>query len=127
MSEDLSGFWAGRYIYPGSFPPPVDFDLELIHSGDTLSGHITEPNTFIEGEGALAVAVISGTLSGQSVKFVKTYRGAHDVAYQGVLNGDRTHIEGTWSVGWYSGKFILQRETGRTKKALREAELEKQN
>lgn len=110
--KDLSGFWAGQYFY-GDSRPPVDFDIELTHIASKLSGIITEPNSFEPTGGALLSADITGSLAGSVVKFIKSYKGGHDVRYVGQLSPEGDVITGDWTIISYGGSFTMRRDLGR--------------
>ena len=130
---DLSGFWYGRYAYDKSWSKAVRFDAELTDAGGSISGIITEPNTFDKNAGALLSATFSGFISGSQISFEKTYVGEgdaqHKIAYVGQLNANKTLITGHWRIGKFKGPFDMRREgpvvgvKATTKKA--ETELEK--
>lgn len=112
---NLSGFWVGRYSYRTIGEDYVRYDVEITHSGGTLNGIITEPNTFDDHGGELLTATLVGTVIGRSVSFTKTYTGEglanHTVDYVGTLDKDDTYISGTWSIdGGLSGPFEMMRD-----------------
>lgn len=120
-SESLTGVWHGQYTYPLGMMPPTMFVATLIDSGSSVSG--TTHETTREGPKA---AVLDGACDGSVVRFVKTYAPAseefQDVIYNGTLNGDRTEIEGEWTVpGVWQGKFMMIRNRGKAKAASRKA------
>ena len=106
----LTGLWHGQFSYPRGLPPEF-FTATLVEEPDWLSGATTE-----NMRGVTVSARLLGRRDGQSVNFTKTYEGdfrRHSVLYAGVLNGERTEIEGIWTVprSW-SGKFLMIRQSG---------------
>ena len=121
-SESLTGVWHGQYTYPMGMMPPTMFVATLIDSGGSLGGTTHEATR----EGPKA-AVLDGARDGSHVCFVKVYSPAseefQDVIYAGTLSGDRTEIEGEWTVpGVWQGKFLMIRNRGKGKAASRKAE-----
>jgi len=45
--------------------------------------------------------VITGTVAGHNVQFLKQYIGQHGVEYSGVLSKDKKSIDGTWAMPAY--------------------------
>ena len=128
----LTGIWSGRYSY-ANFGAPVSFEARLDEAPDgTLSGTIIEPNTIRKGAGAEISARMIGARSGNSLRFIKYYRGfdqGDDPAYEGRINDDVTRIVGKWSFseapGW-TGDFVMMRmkvrpEAARSTAVLRKA------
>jgi hypothetical protein len=117
-AENLTGVWQGLYSYPAG-GGSVSFVATLIESGHALSGSIHEPRSY--GVGSETVyATLLGSRHGNAISFVKTYAasagpGYGRVQYEGLLNGDRTEIEGRWNIpGSGFGKFLLIRAAGKT-------------
>jgi hypothetical protein len=121
--ESLTGVWHGLYSYP-VYREPVYFVATLIDSGSFLSGSIHESEVGETGAPLTLFAAVEGTRAGSTVSFIKTYDGSggwdHDVVYEGVLNADRTEIEGTWRIGVKAvGKFLMIRSRGATEAVAR--------
>lgn len=115
MSEgdSLTGVWHGLYSYP-VFAEPVYFVASLIQSGTSISGTIHEAERGENGAPLTLYAGVSGTVDRPSVDFAKTYDGtggwSHTVMYSGLLDGDMSEIEGTWTIrGVWSGRFLMIR------------------
>lgn len=115
-AADLTGSWEGHYAYPpaeGGSAPPVVFSASLRQSDEKLEGEITEPNTFAAADKSVRElkAKVAGTVTKQSVRFVKTYDGtggqSHSVRYRGKQTGDK--VQGTWTVDTLSGTFEMER------------------
>ena len=114
----ISGFWAGVYAYPLDALPPVNFDCELRQDGARISGEITESHR----PGQMLMAMISGTLSGDKIDFIKSYRQAGpaflaDITYSGQVSPKKDHITGVWHVGPRQGHFEMHRDAGELREA----------
>ena len=115
-SDSLSGSWTGRYDYDNvAFGTPVSFDAVLTETAGTLRGEVVEPNTFRAEATDTLLAVLSGTRSGSTVRFVKTYtdfeQDDHPV-YEGQINVTATRITGRWhfpKMPGVKGTFLLAR------------------
>ncbi|WP_341368543.1 hypothetical protein [Yoonia sp. BS5-3] len=113
-NDTLTGRWTGRYDY-GDGLGPVPFEATINEIERTLSGEITEPNTFRRDMGGHLAAIIIGTRTGFDVSFRKTYDGfeqGDDPLYAGKLNGALTRIDGTWRFPkepMWSGRFMMVR------------------
>lgn len=119
----LSGFWAGAYHYPQESFPSVNFDCELNETAGVLSGEITESHGFRH----MLVAVLSGSLVGQHIDFIKSYRNTGDlrlweIAYSGQINAEKDHIKGVWHAARRQGTFEMHRDVGQ----FREIEIEQE-
>jgi hypothetical protein len=115
-AENLTGVWHGLYTYLVN-GASVSFVATLIESGRVLSGSIHEPRSFGVPLGGTVYATLLGTRSDSAISFTKTYQGAGPgygrVEYEGTLSGDRTEIEGVWTIfGAGSGKFLMIRSAG---------------
>lgn len=116
-SERLTGLWQGVYHYPeGSGQESVKFTVMFLYDGKTVVGYMKEPNTFgLQNEPWLHAAC-KGTLDTASGKLTvtKTYDGSagvsHSVEYSGVLSMDRKKVEGSWTIGEFVGRFVLDRQ-----------------
>lgn len=116
-SGRFSGVWSGTYHYPqNSGLKRVNFHVIMVHDGTRLVGFIKEPNTFAEQVEPWLHAVCRGRFDEPTGKltFTKTYDGTagedHEVEYNGLLSGDGTKIEGTWTIpDVHSGGFTLQK------------------
>lgn len=122
-SEFLTGVWHGLYTYQGE-PEPVYFVATLIQSGDGLSGTTQESAIGRSGAPLSLTASIDGTREGASVLFTKQYDGSggwyHGVHYAGVLNAERTEIEGRWDIGSAAtGRFLMIRFPGASEAVVR--------
>ena len=108
----LTGLWNGLFSYPDLFEP-TSFVAILIEQGARFSGTTHETCTRGPNLGSLLYATIEGHREGAAVSFIKTYDGTggwtHSVAYEGLLNGDGTEIEGRWKTSGWSGKFMMLR------------------
>lgn len=119
-AENLTGVWQGLNSY--SDGRSVSFVATLIESGQALSGTIHEPREFGSGAGQTLYATLAGVRSGNMVSFVKTYQNAgleyYGIDYEGSVNGERTEIEGRWTIpGFSSGKFLMIRPARTAAKA----------
>ncbi len=107
----LSGRWEGSYGYrDGRAPVPMAVDFRV--QGGDVGGTSSEANTFGAGQGPLT-AILTGSLRGNILRFVKTYDGSggqsHSVTYQGVVDADGGRIRGTWNLAQARGVFSLER------------------
>jgi hypothetical protein len=99
----LAGAWRGTYTYDNNpTAAPGDFTFDLKVSGNTVSGRITEPNTFGTAGVPFLYANISGTIDGDAISFSKTYDGTggqtHTVYYNGVIDRAAHTVSGTWFI-----------------------------
>jgi len=115
-SSSLSGSWTGRFDYDNvTYGTPVSFDAVLTETSGTLRGEVVEPNTFRAEATDTLLAVLSGTRSGSSVRFVKTYtdfEATDHPQYDGQVNATATRITGTWhfpGMPGVKGTFLLAR------------------
>jgi hypothetical protein len=124
--QNLTGIWHGLYSYLDG-RPSVSFVATLIETGTTVSGTTHEPS---DGQGetnATLCATLTGRRQGATVAFLKTYDRAgpryfSSIAYQGMLSGDGTEIEGGWLIpGGSYGKFLMIRSAGKAEAVTRKA------
>jgi hypothetical protein len=121
--QSLTGVWHGLYSYR-VHREPVYFVATLIDAGSFISGTTHESEIGETGAPLTLFAAIDGRKSGAAVFFSKRYDGsggwAHEVAYDGVLSGDATEIEGAWRIGSEaSGRFLMIRSRGATEEVAR--------
>ncbi|MFZ4069217.1 MAG: hypothetical protein ACOYJ6_03840 [Caulobacterales bacterium] len=110
--SNLTGYWAGAYLYPMSGAPPVAFNATIEDRDGALVGEIDEPNTFADPAAARLFADLIGVRTGLQVRFVKSVDGTgganHDIIYDGVASADFMRIDGIWSIpGNWSGGFWM--------------------
>jgi hypothetical protein len=122
-SHNLTGVWHGLYSY-AAYREPVYFVATLIDAGSFVSGTTHESEVGETGAPLTLFASVDGVKSGNGVSFTKLYDGSagwdHAVAYDGVLNGDATEIEGTWRINAEaSGRFLMIRSRGATEQVAR--------
>ncbi len=104
----------------GATQPPVYFFADLELSGQTLTGHIVEPNTFVDGPQTELHSVVRGVVGDDgTIAFLKQYDGSagvtHTVAYEGHLDESRTRAEGHWEIrGQTGGTFVMARQARRS-------------
>lgn len=98
---DLSGAWLGTYWQQGE---PVRFEMTLVQAGNTLSGRVLD-------DSHLGEALLSGTASGRTISFTKTYVSSarHAVSYTGSVSEDENHMNGQWQVSYLSGEWSASR------------------
>ena len=108
--------WRGVFHYPADGnQDPVKFELVMIQHGKDVVGFIKEPNTFGKRKEPWLHAVIKGTVDEKTgeLKFTKTYDGTggeeHDVKYEGKIAQTGTKVEGSWAIGDFGGRFVLDR------------------
>jgi hypothetical protein len=121
--DSLTGVWHGLYQY-AAFREPVYFVATLIDAGSFISGTTHESEIDEAGAPLTLFAAIEGSKAGAAVAFTKTYDGSggwdHAVTYDGVLNSDRTEIEGAWRIGVQAqGRFLMIRSRGATEQMAR--------
>jgi hypothetical protein len=126
-ADSLTGIWHGIYSYPRE-QAAVSFVATLIETGRAVSGTVHEPCMVGGPPNETLFATLDGSRRDGMVTFTKTYDGTNPlygtVAYEGRLSGDRTEIEGRWSIpGVWSGKFLMIRSPGKEAKAARKASL----
>jgi hypothetical protein len=124
--QNLTGIWHGLYSYLDG-RPSVSFVATLIEAGAAVSGTTHESSNGPGEPNATLYATLSGRRQGASVTFLKTYNRAGPryfsaIAYQGMLSGDGTEIEGGWLIAGDSrGKFLMIRSAGKAEAARRKA------
>lgn len=126
--QSLTGIWHGLYTYM-SQPEPVYFVATLIHSGSLLMGTTHESAEGRTGAPLTLFAAIDGQADQDIIAFTKTYDGSsgwnHAVEYEGLLNGERTEIEGHWVIAPGNGqmggrgRFLMIRSSGASEAAVR--------
>lgn len=126
--ESLTDIWHGLYTY-ASQPEPVYFVATLIQSGMLLMGTTHESAEGRTGAPLTLFASLDGRLDQDIVTFTKIYDGSHgwhhQVAYEGLLNGERTEIEGHWRIApgngqmGARGRFLMIRSSGASEAAVR--------
>ncbi len=125
----LTGVWQGLYTYLSQPQVPEShFTCVLIDGGASLSGTIHETMNHCRDAPTEECATLEGTHADGQVVFLKIYDGSggggqsHEVMYVGMLNGDRSEIEGDWHIhserGLFSGRFLMIRSRGRNLAAL---------
>jgi hypothetical protein len=127
-AADLTGVWQGLYSYAGA-GEPVSFMASLLATGAVFSGTTHEVARFPGVPGAVSLALgafVEGALSRRRVHFIKTYDGSagwsHSVAYEGLLNGEGTEIEGRWHLAdGLAGRFLMVRPARAVRAAPRKA------
>ena len=113
--KSLSGFWAGLYKYAEPNTPEVKFDCELLQSGPSVTGHITEVDCLRPSEQVLMESVIDGQIHKRDFCFTKTYVTKSDaynapIEYVGKVSVSGNRISGRWYIGSVSGQFTLTRD-----------------
>ena len=97
---DISGEWSGIYFYSGQLAnkPPIHFQILFspVDVGGSFVGHITDANNIGE-------AVVTGTQTGNSFEFTKTYRTTRyqspkPIFYQGSVSDDGLYLQGSWCI-----------------------------
>ncbi|MBX3501250.1 MAG: hypothetical protein KF889_17565 [Alphaproteobacteria bacterium] len=116
QAERIGGRWLGRYYYSGqqANKPPVEFEMTIeVPVAGKVGGRISEPSTFGTAGVPFLYANVSGDISGNMLRFIKTYDGtggqSHSVSYSGVFNETWTTLVGTWRLGDATGRFDLRR------------------
>lgn len=111
---EIGGTWEGTYYYPDRKRPGVPFILELASKGTSISGKISEPNTFGDPGAKFLYAHVAGIIEGTKLRFVKTYDGtggqSHSVYYEATLDPGTMTISGVWVISdRWSGQFRAAR------------------
>lgn len=123
-AASLTGLWHGRYSYPIVLRAPVPFSASLIEAEDFLGGSITERAMVGPVRGRTLYATVGGRRAGSAVSFVKSYEAKSGpytrVAYEGVVSGDGLEIDGEWTTGGWSGRFLMIRAGGMVKQAIKQ-------
>jgi hypothetical protein len=115
-AEALAGTWEGTYRYVASTGQrDVPFRLEMNVRGTSVTGRMSEPNTFGENPAPNLFANVIGIIEGRRLRVIKTYDGtggaSHSVYYEGTLDGTGRSIEGTWTISdrWTGGFRMTRR------------------
>lgn len=117
---NVTGVWTGKYEYPaGSMQAPVEFTILFIQSGDDVTGHVKETNTFGKQPEPSLHSSLKGRLNKETrdLTFTKTYDGtagvSHSVEYSGRISEDGATVDGgSWKLGGLSGTFLLAKVEG---------------
>ena len=111
----LTGLWRGKYFYPRPVNgiKSVAFEMDLTFSQGSVTGFVSEPNTFGDATSKNLYADFDGRVMGNQVEWKKTYDGTggakHSVWYRGTLDRERRAIDGTWKIrADWSGKFHIE-------------------
>ena len=96
---DISGAWWGMYIYggPAAQMAPVRFQADFSRAeAEAFTGLIVDAD-------GLGEALVTGTQSGSSFQFVKTYhitrhRYHLPIVYQGSVSEDGLYLQGSWHI-----------------------------
>jgi hypothetical protein len=112
QSANLTGEWHGVYFDGNQLN--TAFDVDLVQSGNRITGTTVEPNNFGTADARFLLATIQGSVSPTHITFVKTYDGtggqSHAVHYVGQLMPNGRRIVGTWSLaGGTQGRFEMVR------------------
>jgi hypothetical protein len=110
LYPNLSGLWTGSYSGGGN--RTTNFEVLINANGASITGRMTETNTFQNATSAKLYAQIIGEVSANgAVQFTKTYDGTggatHSVYYRGQVVGDM--ISGTWTLENLNGQFRMSR------------------
>jgi hypothetical protein len=116
QAQRIGGRWLGRYYYPGKQAdrPPVEFEIVLeVPVAGKVGGRMSEPNTFGTPGVPFLYANVSGDISGNVLRFIKTYDGtggqSHSVIYIGTFNETWTTLVGSWRINETTGRFDMRR------------------
>ena len=123
---DLTGEWSGIYSYPANYPPNT-FEASIRDAGGVISGVIHQPGEIIEPPGIRQHAVIEGSRTGSTVRWVKIYDDLSRATphYLRTIQPGGGEIEGEWHIpGNWSGTFMMMRrrkaEAGETRNVSEE-------
>jgi hypothetical protein len=115
-ASPLSGSWNGRYSYQTSAGrQEVQFRMDLtVRNGTSVSGRITEPNTFGDKSASALYANVVGIVEGRRLRLVKTYDGTgganHSVYYEGMVDPGSQSISGSWTISdKWGGEFRVSK------------------
>ena len=122
---DLSGRWTGLYNYPCPIPP-VGFEAELRDEAGSLTGTMSEADDGFDEPGGPLHSIVEGSREGSAVTFSKLYDDAErmpePVFYTGTVQPDGNEISGRWEIpGYWSGTFLMIRESGLAEAAAAKA------
>lgn len=101
---DVNGTWLGTYWQQGT---PTRFEIALIQSGNTLSGHVLD-------DCYLGEARLQGQVVGRSISFTKRYitTSSAPISYTGTISEDENYMQGEWKIGrWDSGTWEARRNS----------------
>jgi hypothetical protein len=111
----LGGTWEGKYSYVASAGRrEVAFVLELSMRNTSLTGRMTEPNTFGERSSDQLFAKVVGVVEGRRLRLIKTYDGTagqrHSVYYEGTVDPASMTVTGSWILSdQWGGTFEAKR------------------
>ena len=109
--HDLSGHWTGLFSYPSLYPSNT-FEAVIRDSGGLITGVITQPREVMEPVGPPQQAVIDGSRTGSTLRFIKIYDDLTRATphYHGTIQPGGDEIEGEWTIpGNWSGTFLMIR------------------
>lgn len=103
----FTGTYDGFFTYDNN-PAEFPFTISMQQSGSKLSGTIREQSIFSGTASGFSDSTLQGTVSGNSVNFVKTYTyNNHQVTYSGFYDPDTMTIIGRWDTGSMTGSFVI--------------------
>jgi hypothetical protein len=103
----FTGTYDGFFTYDNN-PAQFPFTISMQQSGSKLSGTIREQSIFSGTSSVFSDSTLQGTVSGNSVNFVKTYiSDNHQVTYSGSYDPVTMTIVGRWSAGGMTGSFAI--------------------
>ncbi len=110
----LTGRWEGGYVGQDMVEDANALVVNLVQTGQQLSGGMVEVNTIGDADMNLFLtSTISGTVRGRKVEFVKQYDGTggvtHSVTYRGTVSPNGRTIQGYYSTGGATGQFEFAR------------------
>jgi hypothetical protein len=103
----FTGTYEGVFTYDTN-AAEYPFTISVQQSGSKLTGTIREQSTVSGSASGFLDSTLQGTVSGNSVNFVKTYKSDnHQVTYSGYYDPDTMMIVGRWNYGGITGSFAI--------------------
>jgi hypothetical protein len=103
----FTGTYDGFFMYDNN-PIQFPFTISMQQSGSKLSGTIREQSMVPGTASGVSDSSLQGTVSGNSVTFVKTYTSDnHQVTYSGSYDPVTMTINGRWNTQGMTGSFAI--------------------
>lgn len=103
----FAGTYQGFFTYDND-AAQYPFTISMQQSGSKLTGTIREQSKVSGMASDFLDSTLQGTVSGNSVNFVKTYTSDnHQVTYSGYYDPGTTTIIGRWNIGSITGSFSI--------------------
>jgi hypothetical protein len=103
----FTGTYEGVFTYDNN-AAEYPFTISVQQSGSKLTGTIREQSKVPGSASGFLDSTLQGTVSGNSVNFVKTYKSDNrQVTYSGYYDPDEMMIVGRWNYGGMTGNFAI--------------------